>query len=157
MVANKVNKKILFVTGGTGGHIFPAISTYEVLKKSSSKILFATDKRGFHNKELLKLNPFLIDSVGFEGKNMFFKLYSLIILCGATLKALIFLKKKNISIVLGFGSYVQVPYVIAALLLKRDVILHEANAVIGRANKLFWKYVRVRTSAFYLGKKFRLD
>ncbi|MDA9559211.1 UDP-N-acetylglucosamine--N-acetylmuramyl-(pentapeptide) pyrophosphoryl-undecaprenol N-acetylglucosamine transferase [Alphaproteobacteria bacterium] len=154
MVNSIVNKKILFVTGGTGGHIFPALSTYEILKKTSSNISFATDKRGFNNKELSMFNPILINSVGFQGKNLFFKIYSLLILCGAILKALIFLKKKNIQIVLGFGSYVQVPFVAAALLLKRDVVLHEANAVIGRANKLFWKYVRIRTSAFYLGKKF---
>ena len=47
-----VNKKILFVTGGTGGHIFPALSTYEILKKTSSNISFATAKRGLNNKEL---------------------------------------------------------------------------------------------------------
>ena len=154
MVTSVTNKKILFVTGGTGGHIFPALATYEVLKKISSNILFATDKRGFNNKELIKLKPFLITSVGFEGKSFFFKLYSLIILFIGILRALILLKRENIRIVIGFGSYVQVPYVMAALLLKRDVVLHEANAVIGRANKLFWKYIRVRTSSFYLGKKF---
>ena len=38
MVNSIVNKKILFVTGGTGGHIFPALSTYEILKKTSSNI-----------------------------------------------------------------------------------------------------------------------
>ena len=154
MVNGIFNKKILFVTGGTGGHIFPALSTYEILKKTSSNISFATDKRGLNNKELSMFKPILVNSVGFEGKNLFFKVYSLIILCVAILKALILLKKKNIQIVLGFGSYVQVPFVVAALLLKRDVVLHEANAVIGRANKLFWKYVRIRTSAFDLGKKF---
>ena len=50
MVDNIANKKILLVTGGTGGHIFPALSTYEILKKISSNISFATDKRGFKNK-----------------------------------------------------------------------------------------------------------
>jgi len=155
MVDNLANKKILLVTGGTGGHIFPALSTYEILKKISSNISFATDKRGFKNKELSMFKPFLIHSVGFEGKGLLFKFYSLIILSVAILKALVFLKKENIRIVLGFGSYVQVPFVIAALLLKRDVVLHEANAVIGRANKIFWKYVSIRTSAYYLGKKFQ--
>ena len=55
---------------------------------------------------------------------------------------------------MGFGSYVQVPFVLAALVLKKNVILHEGNAVMGKANRLFWKYIKVRTSAFYLNEHF---
>ena len=45
-------------------------------------------------------------------------------------------------------------FVLAALVLKKNVILHEGNAVMGKANKLFWKYIKVRTSAFNLKENF---
>ena len=39
-------KKIILVAGGTGGHIFPAISLAEKLEKMSHEILIITDFRG---------------------------------------------------------------------------------------------------------------
>ena len=39
-------KKIIFCAGGTGGHIFPAISLKKFLKKQGYEILLVTDKRG---------------------------------------------------------------------------------------------------------------
>ena len=155
MTTKAENKRILFVTGGTGGHIFPALSIYSFLKKSPLEIFFATDKRGLNNIELSKLNPYIINAKGYAGKSFFSKVIALVILLRAVIEAIFFLKTKNIKIVLGFGSYVQVPFVLAALLLKRKVILHEANAVLGRANKLFWKYVSIRTSAYKLEKQYK--
>ena len=72
----------------------------------------------------------------------------------STIKAVFLIKKNNIKIIVGFGSYVQVPFVLAALVLKKNVILHEGNAVMGKANRLFWKYIKVRTSAFNLKEHF---
>ena len=72
----------------------------------------------------------------------------------STFKAVFIIKKNNIKIIVGFGSYVQVPFVLAALVLKKNVILHEGNAVMGKANRLFWKYIKIRTSAFNLKEHF---
>ena len=49
---------------------------------------------------------------------------------------------------LGFGSYVQAPVVLAAKILKINIILHEGNLILGNANKFFWKFAKVRASAF---------
>ena len=37
---------------------------------------------------------------------------------------------------------------------EKNIILHEGNAVMGKANRLFWKYIKVRTSAFNLKEHF---
>ena len=150
MNRNNKNRNILFVAGGTGGHIFPALAVYEFLHNSNVNLLFATDKRGLNNKELYKLDPYLINAKGFEGKSIMRKIFSICLLFFSFIKSFIFLKRKKISIVIGFGSYVQVPFVLAALLLNKKILLHEGNAVIGRANRIFWKYINIRTSAFNL-------
>ena len=64
------------------------------------------------------------------------------------IKSFIFLKSKKPDLVLGFGSYVQVPVILAAKILKINIILHEGNLILGNANKYFWKFAKVRTSAF---------
>ncbi len=150
----RLKNNILFVAGGTGGHIFPALSVYKLFKNKNSNLYFATDKRGIKFDEVSKINPFLINALGFERKILIKKIVSLTLLVVSTLKAIFFIKKNKIKIIVGFGSYVQVPFVLAALVMKKNVILHEGNAVMGKANKLFWKYVKIRTSAFNLKEDF---
>ena len=145
---------ILFVAGGTGGHIFPALSVYNLFKNVNSNLYFATDQRGIKFEEVSKINPFLIKALGFERKKIIKKIASLILLILSTIKAVFLIKKNNIKIIVGFGSYVQVPFVLAALVLKKNIILHEGNAVMGKANRVFWKYIKVRTSAFNLKEHF---
>ncbi len=150
----KLHCNILFVAGGTGGHIFPALSVYNLFNNEDNKLYFATDRRGLRFEEVSKINPFLINAVGYEGKVFFKKVVSLVFLIYEIFRAIYFIKKNKIKIVIGFGSYVQVPFVLAALLMKKNVILHEGNAVMGKANKIFWKYIKVRTSAYNLKQFF---
>jgi len=54
------NKNIIIVTGGTGGHIYPAITFGKYLTKKYFKVTFITDKRGLANKNLsliINLDP----------------------------------------------------------------------------------------------------
>ena len=153
-MSTRSQNNILFVAGGTGGHIFPALSVYNLFKNINSNLYFATDQRGTKFEEVSKINPFLIKALGFERKTLLKKIASLVILTLSTGKAIFFIKTNKIETIVGFGSYVQVPFVLAALVLRKNVILHEGNAVMGRANKLFWKYIKIRTSAFNLEKHF---
>ncbi len=153
-MCTSTQNNILFVAGGTGGHIFPALSVYNLFKNVNSNLYFATDQRGIKFEEVSKINPFLIKALGFERKKIIKKIASLILLILSTIKAVFLIKKNNIKIIVGFGSYVQVPFVLAALVLNKNVILHEGNAVMGKANRLFWKYTKVRTSAFDLKEYF---
>ena len=146
----KLSDNIIFVAGGTGGHIFPALAVYNLFNNEGNKLFFATDHRGLRFEEILNINPFLINALGFEGKGFFKKIVSLVFIIYETFRAIFFIKKNKIKIIIGFGSYVQVPFVLAGLIMKKNIILHEGNAVIGKANKIFWKYIKVRTSAYNL-------
>ena len=74
MCTNTQNK-ILFVAGGTGGHIFPAISVYNLFKNVNSNLYFATDQRGIRFEEISNIDPFLIKALGFERKKLIFKTF----------------------------------------------------------------------------------
>ena len=141
---------VLLVTGGTGGHIFPALALYDHLIKKLIRVKLITDIRGMNNKSLKSHNPFYLNVKGYQGKNIIEKLISLFLVATGVLKTLFLLRKNNITLVIGFGSYVQVPVIIAAKILNINIILHEANAILGKANKVFWSYVNTRLSFFKL-------
>ena len=142
------NKKIVKVTGGTGGHIFPAISLAEYFSNKLLDVNFITDKRGKNNPNLAALNPITINVKGFVGKSIFQKIISIFLIIIYLCKSLLFLKRNKTDMVIGFGSYVQVPVIIAAKILNIKVLLHESNIILGNANKYFWHYARVRATAY---------
>ena len=142
------NKNIIIVTGGTGGHIYPAVTLGQYLIKRYFIVNFITDKRGLANKNLANLNPFLINVKGFAGKTFLQKAFSILLIMMSFIKSLIFLLKTKSDLVLGFGSYVQVPVILAAKVLNIKIILHEANLVLGNANKYLWNFAKIRASAY---------
>ena len=148
MIQEFSNKNIIIVTGGTGGHIYPAITFGKYLTKKYFKVTFITDKRGLANKNLSSLKPYLINVKGFAGKTVYQKIISISLIFISFLKSLIFLLNKKTDLVLGFGSYVQVPVILAAKILHIKIILHEANLVLGNANKYLWNFAKVRAAAF---------
>ena len=126
-------KKILIVTGGSGGHVVPALSIFDHLKNDFKTIL-ATDYRGskFINKSKYQYN--LIDV-----PNLFSKLYLLPInffkFIISIFKSYIFLKKNNINFLISTGGYMSIPFCIVSKLLNIKIFLFEPNSVLGRSNR----------------------
>ncbi len=130
-------KKIIIITGGTGGHVLPALSIYDHLKDSFDVILI-TDSRGskFINE---KNYPFNL----IEVPNLFSRLYllpiNLIKFLFSIFRSYFFLKKQNISYLISTGGYMSLPFCIASKFLKIKIFLFEPNSVLGRANKYMLK------------------
>lgn len=124
--------EIIIVAGGTGGHVFPAVSVADELS-SKFKILFVTDERGKKYAGKYK-DSAIIQSINNKSR------IGLYISVGInTLKSLYFLSRNKPSCVVGFGGYPSIPFVLAAQLLRIKTVVHEQNAVIGLANKLLSK------------------
>ena len=66
------NKEIVIAAGGTGGHVFPALSLYDNLKKEKYDITLTSDLRGlkFIDKSK-KINLKIIDTTNFSNRNYF--------------------------------------------------------------------------------------
>ncbi len=133
-----MKKKILISSGGSGGHVIPAITFYDHLKENY-EVFLTLDKRGskFINEKKYDFEIISSPRLSFNIIQLPFTLIMLII---SILKSIFFLKKKKINILIGTGGYMSVPICIAAKMLNITIYLFEPNMVIGRANKFLAKF-----------------
>ncbi len=127
-------RKIIIATGGTGGHVFPAISLFECLKNNFYIEIFS-DIRGlkyFNNKDKVKV----IKAGTIFQKNLFKTITNLIKIIFSIIYSFFYLKKNKPEIVFGMGGYSSFPVSVASYLLKIPLIIYENNLVLGRANKI---------------------
>ena len=131
------------VAGGTGGHIFPAISTFHSLIKSYN-VTIISDERGhkyfidtiINTKHKNQVNIISYNSISPFNNSYFKKAKFLFLALLAFFKFLYTFIKLKPQILLGFGGYVTVIPAFVAKLLGIKIIIHEQNAIMGRANKI---------------------
>jgi len=126
-------RKIIIATGGTGGHVFPALSLSDCLKKNFEVEIFS-DKRGlkyFKNKKNIRV----IDTGTIFQKNLFKTILNLNKIIFSIIYSFFYLKKIKPEIVFGMGGYSSFPVCVASYLLKIPIIIYENNLVLGRANR----------------------
>ncbi len=131
-----MTKKILISTGGTGGHVIPAITIYNHLK-NNHETLISTDIRGLAYLDK-NYNTVVINTPKLT--NFFLLPFSFIKILFLTIKSFFLLKKNNISILISTGGYMSLPLCLAAKILGIKIYLIEPNMVIGRANKFFLNF-----------------
>lgn len=145
-------KSIAIVTGGTAGHVFPAIALCEQIRKHSCTVpvdLFI-DGRGarylgsyrslFRRIHIL---PIQKPSSWRYYLSLFFQ----------WLRSLFLFLLKRPKVVIGFGGYFSVPTVFAAQLLGIKTALHEQNTLMGKANRFLCRFVDVIGVSFKETKK----
>ncbi|MFK7839314.1 MAG: glycosyltransferase [Bdellovibrionales bacterium] len=119
---------IILSTGGTGGHIIPAQALATELLKKGYAVEVITDSRGMKFTKGFGGIPIHQISAGTFGKG----LPKLIL---GLLQSMILLIKNRPDCVIGFGGYPSFPGILAAQILCIPNILHESNAIFGKANK----------------------
>ena len=127
---------VLLAAGGTGGHLFPAEALAHVLQTRGITVDLATDNRaaayaGHFPARSIHVIP--ADTV--RGGNPFRLLWTLLVLGVGIIKAFFLLLRLRPDAVVGFGGYPTFPPLIAAWLTRTPRIVHEQNAVMGRANR----------------------
>lgn len=128
---------VVLAAGGTGGHMFPAQALARELVARGSRVILITDRRGGgFGAELDRVETLRIRAAGIAGRGLRGKIKGAIDLGLGYLQARGHLRRIRPGTVVGFGGYASVPTVMAAAHLGARVLLHEQNAVIGRANRL---------------------
>ncbi len=132
---------ILLAAGGTGGHLFPAEALANVLVARGFRVDLVTDHRVSNYLGKFPAGAVHVVSADtLRGGNPFRVALTLFRLGIGTLRSIFLLSKLKPVAVVGFGGYPTLPPMFAAKLLFIPTIIHDANAVIGRANRLISKF-----------------
>jgi len=138
-----MSRKIIFSTGGTGGHIFPAINLMEHFFNKGYEIVLVTDNRGkTFIKDSKKFKVHILTTSTLTNKNIFIKIFSSFIIFYSILKSFFILKKEKPDLIFGFGGYVSFPICFTSKFFNLPLIIYESNLVIGRANKYLLPFVK---------------
>lgn len=143
---NKGLGPILIAAGGTGGHMFPALALARSLLARGEPVTIVTDARG------ARYLPEDIDrrviSAGSPSGSVAARLKGMLALARGTFESLGLCRRLQPRAAACFGGYASVPAGIAARLSGRPLLLHEQNAVFGRANRLLARFARTIALSF---------
>src|SRR5262245_29927218 len=127
---------ILLAAGGTGGHLFPAEALGVELIKRGLRVRLATDARALRYSGLFtRDNIDVVPSETVRGRSLMALVRTAYMLGYGTLVAARLIRRLKPAAVVGFGGYPTLPPLMAARLLGVPGIIHDANAVLGRANR----------------------
>ncbi|KAF3981611.1 MAG: undecaprenyldiphospho-muramoylpentapeptide beta-N-acetylglucosaminyltransferase [Methylococcales symbiont of Hymedesmia sp. n. MRB-2018] len=145
-----MDKRIVIMAGGTGGHVFPALAVAQYLSDKGWDVSWIGTKNGLESK-VVPANGIEIDWLevkGLRGKGLAAKICSVIFLFKSLAQALKILRKRKPHIVLGMGGYVAAPGGIIASLMNIPLVIHEQNRVPGTTNRLLKKRANKVLEAF---------
>jgi len=140
---------VLLAAGGTGGHLFPAEALAEALGRRGIAVALATDDRAErYGKTFPARDIHVIASATVRGRNPLSLARTAALLGIGTMQGLRLLARMRPSAVVGFGGYPTIPPVLAATLRKIPTVIHEQNAVMGRANRFLAPQVTAIATSF---------
>ncbi len=129
--------RIVLATGGSGGHIFPALSVASALQKERHGILFFASAG--EGERLVRRYGHEVVGVRVSGLAVV-RPWTLLPFCAKMVagyrRAREELHRFNPDVVVGFGSYASFPVVLAAQRMGIATVIHEQNVVPGRANRI---------------------
>jgi UDP-N-acetylglucosamine--N-acetylmuramyl-(pentapeptide) pyrophosphoryl-undecaprenol N-acetylglucosamine transferase len=145
-----MNKRVIIAAGGTGGHLFPAQALAEELKEMlpGCEILFLA--KGLRTNPRFNNSQYPFHDI--RANQIAIRPYTLMKACVniplGVLQSLKAMRQFAPDLVVGFGSYHTFPVLCAASLLDIPMVLHVADCVPGRVNRLFSKKA-VLTGVFF--------
>jgi len=132
-----MNRPVVITAGGTGGHMFPALALASELERRGRTVALACDERGARYLPE-GVEAFKVRASSPSG-SITKRMSGLINLGLGFVQSWWWLKRQNPIAVAAFGSYASVPVGVAAGLLRLPILVHEQNAVLGRANRMIAK------------------
>ena len=149
MTNKQTTNTIVLAAGGTGGHVFPAAALSDELRALKYKPVFITDDRGQeYQGALAKIPIHYINAASPSGKNPFKIIGALFKLYAGYRQARKLYKTLKPTVVVGFGGYPSVPALLAAQRMGIKTIVHDQNAVFGKANRMIARKANVIATSF---------
>ncbi|HLG90044.1 MAG TPA: undecaprenyldiphospho-muramoylpentapeptide beta-N-acetylglucosaminyltransferase [Alphaproteobacteria bacterium] len=139
---------VILAAGGTGGHMFPAEALARTLQARGLRVALVTDTRGGAFGDSLPDVEVHRIHAGRLGRDLMVRVRAVFDMGLGFFEARTLLGELRPAAVVGFGGYPSIPTVIAATMRKIPVVLHEQNALLGRANRRLASRARVIATSF---------
>ena len=129
---------VMITTGGTGGHIFPGLAVAAKLIARGLSVFWLGTREGLEAK-LVPEHGVEFEAISFRGirgkglRTLVLGPYALLAAC---IDSLSIMRRRQPSIVLGFGGFASFPGALMGVATGRPLVLHDANAVAGLANRI---------------------
>jgi UDP-N-acetylglucosamine--N-acetylmuramyl-(pentapeptide) pyrophosphoryl-undecaprenol N-acetylglucosamine transferase len=139
---------VALAAGGTGGHMFPAEALARALIARGVGVALVTDRRGQAFGDALPAVGIHRITASRLPRGSLDRIQAVLAMGLGFVEAWRKLRALDPAVVVGFGGYPSIPTVAAALALKIPVVLHEQNALLGRANRRLASRARVIATSF---------
>lgn len=131
----QAERLVMLAAGGTGGHLFPAQALAQALARRGCAVELFTDERARkYGGDFPARKIHIVPSASPRGAGVMAKAVAALALARGTLQARGIVGRARPFAMVGFGGYPSVPPVLAATQLGVAAVIHEGNAVIGKAN-----------------------
>ena len=149
MTADPKPAPVMVAAGGTGGHLFPAAALAGVLAERGIPVHLATDRRAVQFGDAFSNDAtHVIASATVRSRNPIALTQTAAVLGYGFTQAWVLIGRLRPAAVIGFGGYPTVPPVLAATWRGVPSLIHDANAVVGRANRLLAPRVNAIATTF---------
>ena len=163
-----MNRPVLIMAGGTGGHIFPGLAVAEWLRRQDVPVIWLGSRAGLENRLVPDRGITLerLSISGLRGTSLGRKLLAPFRLMRALFQAIAVLRRHNPRSVLSMGGFAAGPGGLAAWLLRKPLVVHEQNSIPGLTNRILARLARRVLAGFpgafpgigeYVGNPVRAD
>ncbi|MBD2859740.1 undecaprenyldiphospho-muramoylpentapeptide beta-N-acetylglucosaminyltransferase [Spongiibacter sp. KMU-158] len=146
-------KRVIVMAGGTGGHVFPALSVAKELQERGVEVHWLGTDRGIEARLVPAAGYPLhcLNMQGIRGKNPLFRLLAVAKASLSVFSALGLIMRLRPFCVIGLGGYASGPGGLAAALIGCPLLIQEQNAVAGTTNRLLAKFARFSLTGYPIG------
>jgi UDP-N-acetylglucosamine--N-acetylmuramyl-(pentapeptide) pyrophosphoryl-undecaprenol N-acetylglucosamine transferase len=150
MTARALQRPIMILAGGTGGHIFPALAVANVLRARDVPVVWL-GADGAMETRLVPQHGIELDTLaisGLRGKGTLALLAAPVRVLRAVRAAGFVLRRRQPRAVVSFGGFAAGPGGVAARLMRTPLVVHEQNRAPGFTNRILAKFARRILSGF---------
>ena len=150
-------KSVMILAGGTGGHVFPALAVAHELRERGVPIVWVGTEKGIEAK-VVPAAGFSLATMRVQGlrrKGFLQYLRAPFILLQAAYQSLRILLQYKPCALLGMGGFVAGPCALIGVLLRKPLIIHEQNAVVGLTNRILAPFSDTMFTGFPIKHKNR--
>ena len=133
-----INRTLMVMAGGTGGHVYPALAVADALRARGWEVFWLGTRAGLEARVVpaAGINMVWVSMGGVRGKGVLKKLLLPVTLLVAFWQSLGAILQRRPDVVLGMGGYTAFPGGMMASLLNKPLVIHEQNSVGGLTNRV---------------------